>query len=59
MNEDAQDLASKAMVKAWQLGQLYWQQADSESYKQNARADETQQKFDALVDAVRAEIAVL
>ena len=57
MNEDLQDLVSKAMRRAWQLGQTYWQQADSESYSQNKKADETQQKFDALVDEVRDAIA--
>lgn len=57
MNEDVQDLVSKAMWRAWQLGQTYWQQADSESYAQNKRSDETQKKFDALVDEVRAAIA--
>jgi hypothetical protein len=57
MNEELQDLVSKAMRRAWQLGQTYWQQADSESYSQNKKADETQHKFDALVDEVREAIA--
>ena len=57
MNEDLQDLVSKAMSRAWSLGQTYWQQADSESYSQNKKSDETQQKFYALVDEVRMAIA--
>lgn len=57
MNEDIQDAVSKALRKAYQLGQIYWQQADSEYYSQNKKADETQHKFDALVDEVRETIA--
>ena len=52
MNEDLQDLVRKAMIRAWSLGQTYWQQADSEYYSQNKKSDETQQKFYALVDEV-------
>ena len=54
--QDLQDLVSKAMRQSYQLGQKYWQQADSESYTQNKKADATHKKFDALVDEVRAEI---
>ena len=57
MNEDIQDLVSKAMRRAWQLGQTYWQQADSESWSQNKKSDETQAKFDRLVDETRDAIA--
>jgi hypothetical protein len=57
MNEDLQYEVSEAMEKAYQLGQRYWQQADSESYLQNKKADETQKKFDALVDEIREVIA--
>lgn len=39
----------QALHRAYSLGQTYWQQADSESYKQNAKAYQTQAKFDALV----------
>lgn len=38
----------KALRRAYNLGQIYWQQADSESYAQNRRAAETQSKFEAL-----------
>ena len=50
MNEDIMDVVSKAMRKAWLLGQTYWQQADSESFSQNAKSDETHAKFDKLID---------
>ena len=30
-DDDMQDMVSKALSRAWQLGQTYWQQADSES----------------------------
>ena len=54
--EGAADIATIAMRKAWQLGQTYWQQADSDSYKQNAKSGETQNMFLELVDETRAEI---
>ena len=54
--EDKADLVSKAMRRAWQLGQTYWQQADSEYTSQHWKADETQAKFQALVDETRAAI---
>ena len=57
MNEDLQDTVSKAMQKAYQLGQKYWQQADSESYVQNRKSVETNAKFYALIDEVRVAIA--
>lgn len=53
---DVVDAVSKAMRRAWSLGQTYWQQADSESWSQNKKADETQYKFIALVDETRAAI---
>lgn len=42
----------KAMNRAWHLGQTYWHQADSESYSQNRKSDDTRAKFLALVDEV-------
>lgn len=54
--EDLADTVSLALSKAWSLGQTYWSQADSESYKQNKKAAETQQTFNALTDATRAAI---
>lgn len=46
----------KALRRAYQLGQTYWQQADSESYKQNRLSDETRQKFEDLVTETAAAL---
>lgn len=46
---DIAETLAKALRRAYHLGQTYWQQADSESYAQNRRADETARKFEALV----------
>ena len=54
--EDKADVASKALRRAWQLGQTYWQQADSEYTSHHRKADETQAKFQTLVDETRAAI---
>ena len=54
--EDARDTASIALRKAWQLGQTYWQQADSESFIQHAKSNETQARFQQLVDETKEEI---
>ena len=54
--EDKADLVSKAMRRAWQLGQIYLQQADSEYTSQHRKADETQAKFQTLVDETRTAI---
>lgn len=55
--EDLQDAVTKALKKAFQLGQTYWQQADSESYAANKRADVTQELYWKLEDDTRAAIA--
>lgn len=55
--EDSQDIASKALRRAWQLGQTYWQQADSEYASQHRKSDETYSKFQQLVDETRDAIA--
>lgn len=47
----------KALDIAFLLGQQYWQQADSESYKQNKLTAGTQEKFDTLVAETRALLA--
>ena len=54
--EDKADCVSKALRAAWQLGQTYWRQADSDSYSLNKMADETEAKFQKLVDKTRSEI---
>lgn len=51
---DAETIASY-MKKSYELGKVYWQQADSESYSQNRKADETQAKFDAMLKAAQGE----
>lgn len=55
--EDVIDAVSKALRRAWQLGQTYWQQADSDSYKQQDKSDETQKKFEKLLDETRSMLA--
>ena len=47
---DNTELVRRALRRAWQLGQTYWQQADSESYKQNAKSKDTLQAFNELID---------
>jgi hypothetical protein len=54
---DLPDYVSKALRRAWQLGQTYWQQADSESYAANRRSGTTQAIFNDLLEAVRTAIA--
>jgi len=54
---ELQDMVSKALRRAWHLGQTYWQKADSEFTSQHRKADETQAKFDALVEEMRAVFA--
>jgi hypothetical protein len=53
---DIAETLAQALRRAYHLGQTYWQQADSESYAQNRRSEETQRKFDALVDEVRGAL---
>jgi hypothetical protein len=45
---NAADL-SNALRRAFNLGQTYWQQADSENTSQHRKADQTRAKFEALV----------
>ena len=56
--EGAADIATIAMRKARQLGQTYWQQADSDSYKQRSKSAETQKQFLKLVEETGAEITL-
>ena len=47
-----------AMRRAYALGQTYFQQADSESYSQNKKADETTAKFNTLLrETLAAQLA--
>ena len=54
---DLQDAVTKALKKAFHLGQTYWQQADSESYAANKRANVTQELYWKLEGDTRAVIA--
>lgn len=40
-----QEQMLKALKIAFHYGQVYWEQADSESYSQNKKAAETHAKF--------------
>ncbi len=53
------DLVTKAMRSSWSLGQTYWQQANSLSYSQSQRSIETQEKFEQLIEELRAQLAEL
>ena len=44
------NLVVKALRKAYRLGQQYWEQADSESYKKQDKAADTQKEFEKLVE---------
>ena len=50
-------MVSKALREAYNLGQRYWQQADSEYISQHKKADDTRAKFLALVEETCAELA--
>lgn len=54
---DLTDTVCKAMRRAWQLGQIYWQQADSESFSQQKKSETTYAAFAALLDDTRAALA--
>jgi len=43
------DASREELKQAFQLGQDYWRLADSDSPKQQSRAEETQAKFEALL----------
>ncbi len=55
-SDDIAETMTKALRRAYHFGQTYWQQADSESYAQNRRSEETQRKFEALVNEVRGAL---
>lgn len=42
-----------ALRRAYALGQKYWQQADSDFARYNRKADETQAKFNQLVESMQ------
>ena len=54
---DLPAMVSKALREAYNLGQRYWQQADSEYISQHKKADDTRAKFLALVEETCAALA--
>ena len=50
-------MVSKALREAYNLGQRYWQQADSEYISQHKKADDTRAKFLALVEETCSALA--
>lgn len=47
----------QAVRLAFHLGQIYWQQADSESSSQNKKADETMAEFNELLNDITSREA--
>lgn len=46
----AADALRAAITRAFHLGQTYWQQADSESYAEQDKSDDTYKKYKALLE---------
>lgn len=55
-DDDLVKAVSKALRRAYNLGQTFWQQADNHSRAQHKKADETQATFNQLVEEVKAQI---
>ncbi len=55
--DDIIDAVSIALRKAFQLGQTYWQQADSDYISQNKKSDDTYAKFLVLSEETSALLA--
>ena len=55
--EDMQDIVSKALTTAWQLGQTFWRQADSVRHTQHVKSEQTERDFEALIENTRAALA--
>lgn len=49
LNAEENDVVHKALRKAYQLGQQYWQYADSDRISDYKKADVTEDKFRQLV----------
>jgi hypothetical protein len=49
MADTTREALAAALRRAFNLGQTYWQQADSDSAAQHRKSDETRRKFEALV----------
>jgi len=50
------DDVTKALRQAYNLGQIYWQQADSEYMSQHKKADQTEAKFQELLETTSAAL---
>jgi hypothetical protein len=50
------DEVTKALRRAYNLGQIYWQQADSEYMSQHKKADQTEAKFQELLETTSAAL---
>ena len=59
LEQITETIVLNALNRAYQLGQTYWQQADSESYSQNAKSDVTAEKFRQLRDETRISVCGL
>lgn len=59
LEQSTETIVLNALNRAYQLGQTYWQQADSESYSQNAKSDVTAEKFRQLRDETRISVCGL
>lgn len=58
MSNDKRKALRDALNRAFRFGELYWMQADSESYSENRRSDETQANFETWRDGtIRALLA--
>jgi chromosome segregation ATPase len=53
LRADLADDVTKAVRRAWFLGQEYWRLGDSESYSENRQSDEIGRKFEALMKETR------
>ena len=59
LEQSTETIVLNALNRAYQLGQTYWQQADRESYSQNAKSDVTAEKFRKLRDETRISVCGL
>lgn len=54
---ELESVMDKALRQAWELGQTYWMQSDSDYASQHRKADGTKAKFLALISETRATIS--
>lgn len=56
---DVEDIVTKAMYKAFQLGQDYWEQANSSYIEEYNKAPATNAKMIDLVDRARRDVVFI